>query len=120
MGFPSEEVPARDSAECSPLPSRLSLNILGGGGRSLLDLVKGTVEIKVWLRVPELWMACRVSEVCGEHNLCSHLTLNPHAERVQAEGHVGVNLACPKVGAPPPKAALRLGRGNAPDNLPGC
>lgn len=23
-----------------------------------MDLVKGTVEIKVWLRVPELWMAC--------------------------------------------------------------
>lgn len=74
---------------------------LGGGGGSLLDLVKGTVEINLWLRVPELWMACRVSEVCGEHNLCSHLTLNPHAERVQAEGHVRVNLACPKVGAPP-------------------
>lgn len=76
-----------------------------------MDLVKGTVEIKVWLRAPELWMAWRVSEVCGEHNLCSHLTLNPHAERVQAEGHVGANLACLKVGAPPPKAALRLGRG---------
>lgn len=67
-----------------------------------------TVEIKVWLRVPELWMACGVSEV------------NPHAERAQAEGHVGVNLACPKVGASPPKSRPQVSRGNAPDNLPGC
>lgn len=54
--------------------------------------------------VDGLW----VSEVCGEHNLCSHQTLNPHAERVQAEGHVGVNLACPKVGGPPPKSCPQV------------
>lgn len=72
-------------------------------------------------QVPELWMACRVSEVCGERDqgtgqthLCSHLIRNPLVERAQVQGQVGVNLPCPQVGALAPilsGAAFRLGRG---------
>lgn len=71
-------------------------------------------------QVPELWMACGVSEVVekegSEHretHLCSYLTLDPHADSPGSGSGWGVNTACPKVGGPPilSKAALRLGRG---------
>lgn len=67
-GFHRKKSPARNGADCLPLPSGLNLNILGVGvGVGAFGLGKVTAETKAWLRVPELWMACRVSEVCGEH-----------------------------------------------------
>lgn len=73
-GLHRKKSPARNSAECSPLPSGLSLNILGVGVGvgvgvrvGVFGLGKLTAETKAWLRVPELWMACWVPEVCGEH-----------------------------------------------------
>lgn len=55
----------------------------------------------------------RRDQSTGKTHLCSHLTLNPQVERAQAQGQVGVNLACPEMGTPPilSEAAFRLGRG---------
>lgn len=66
MGFSPEEVPCQKRCRLLTVTFRSEFEHLGGGGGGF-RLGKVTAETKAWLRVPELWMACRVSEVCGEH-----------------------------------------------------